>query len=133
MSESLHMPPIKAPRRFWLGMFGACAAPIFWLGQLILGYWVSALACFGSDHPTTVASGQGLRSLLVAFDAVAVLAALAGGVISLMLLRANRGGGTTTDGRVHFLALWGLLSSACFFAAILFTVIASIGVPLCLR
>jgi hypothetical protein len=133
MSDALHMPPVKAPRRFRLGMFGACAAPIFWLGQLMLGYFVSAQACFGSDHPTTIASGQGLRSLLIAFDAIAILAALAGGIVSVMLLRANRIGGTTVDGRVHFLAVWGILSSACFFAAILFTTIASLGVPLCLR
>ena len=134
MSEITHMPPIKAPRRFRLSMFGACAAPIFWLGQLMLGYWVSALACYGSDHPTTIASGHGLRALLAAFDAVAILAALAGGVASFLLLRSVRGSEETpVEGRVRFLAVWGLLSSACFFVAIVFTAVASLGVPLCVR
>jgi hypothetical protein len=134
MSEITHMPSIKAPRRFRLGMFGASAAPIFWLGQLMLGYWISALTCYGSDHPTTIASGSGLRALLVSFDAVAILAALAGGLVSYRLLSASREREeNTVEGRIRFLATWGSLSSACFLVAIVFTAIASVGVPLCVR
>jgi hypothetical protein len=132
MSDIAHMPPVKAPRRFWLGMFGACTAPIFWIGQLTLGYWVSTLACYGSDHPTTIVSGSGLRALLIAFDIVAILAALAGGIVSFLLFRVARSD-RPAGNRVRFLALWGLLSSACFLAAITFNTIASLGVPLCVR
>src|ERR1700749_3235179 len=71
MSDIMHMPPIRAPRRFWMGMFGACIAPIFWLGQLVLGYWVTAAACYGSDHPTIVNETGALRAMLTAFDVVA--------------------------------------------------------------
>ncbi|HTQ15087.1 MAG TPA: hypothetical protein VMH86_14530 [Rhizomicrobium sp.] len=121
-------------------LFGTSAAPLFWLGQMMLGYTVSALACYGSDHPTTIAAPGMLRATLIAFDVVAFAAAFAGAAISYANWR--RGGDPAAadtpervagDSRVHFLALWGLLSSLWFFAAILFNAIASITVPLCVR
>jgi hypothetical protein len=134
MSEVLHMPPIRAPRRFWMGMFGACAAPIFWLGQLILGYWVTAIACYGSDHPTALNETGALRSMLVTFDVVAILACAAGALLSYTVLRSVARDGSSDaqiTGRIRFLGIWGLLSSLWFFAAIVFGTIASLGVPLC--
>ncbi|HWA91411.1 MAG TPA: hypothetical protein VG889_15350 [Rhizomicrobium sp.] len=130
MSDALHMPPIKAPKRFWLSMFGASAAPIFWIGQVILGYWVSAEACYGSDHPGAAMPAESLRALLTAFDAVAILAALAGGAVSILVFRAT-GSENEVEGRTRFLAIWGLLSSLWFLGAIVFNVIATLGVPLC--
>ena len=139
MSDVLHMPPVKAPRRFWLGLFGASAAPLFWLGQLMLGYWVTAEACYGSDHPGAAMSPAALRSLLIVFDAVAILAALVGGLVSTIVFRSARrdedapgiGIEVRVESRIRFLAVWGLLSSLWFLAAILFNTIASLGVPLC--
>jgi uncharacterized membrane protein YjgN (DUF898 family) len=134
MSDILHIPPIRAPRRFWMGMFGACAAPIFWLGQLILSYWVTAIVCYGSDHPTALNATGALRSMLVAFDVVAILACAAGALLSYMVLRSatrNASADTQIAGRIRFLGIWGLLSSLWFFAAILFGTIVSLGVPLC--
>ena len=139
MSDILHMPPVRAPRRFWMGMFGACAAPIFWIGQLVLGYWVTALACYGSDHPTPFAATGTLRSTLAVFDVIALLACVVGAILSYTVFRSsNRGDdakglsvATTVEGRVRFLGIWGLLSSLWFFGAILFNTIASLGVPLC--
>jgi len=131
MSDALHMPPIQAPRRFWLSMLGACAAPIFWIGQLVLGYWVSAEACYGSDHPGAAMAAGSLRSLLVAFDAVAILAALAGGAASYAVFHTARADASTVESRTRFLAIWGLLSSLWFLAAIVFNTIVSLGVPSC--
>jgi hypothetical protein len=133
MSDALHMPPIRAPRRFWMGMFGACAAPIFWLGQLILGYWTTAVACYGSDHPTPQNATGSLRSILVTFDGIAILACVAGALLSYVVLRSTRGEDVEAQivGRIRFLGIWGLLSSLWFFGAILFNTIASLGVPLC--
>jgi hypothetical protein len=108
-------------------MFGACAAPIFWLGQLMLGYGVSALVCYGSDHPTPIASDAALRVTLYIFDAVAIFAALAGGAVAFVCWRA-----TPEHSRAHFMALWGIWSSVCFLLAILFETIASVTVPLCM-
>jgi uncharacterized membrane protein YjgN (DUF898 family) len=131
MSDALHMPPIKAPRRFWVGMFGACVAPIFWIGQVGLSYLVSAEACYGSDHPGAAMSAASLRALLIAFDAVAILAALAGGICAYAVFRASSGDASQVEGRVRFLAIWGLLSSLWFLAAVLFNTIVSLGVPPC--
>jgi hypothetical protein len=135
MSEITHMPPVRAPRRFWIGLFGASAAPIFWLGQLILSYSVTALACYGSDHPTTLNATGALRSLLLTFDAIAILACVTGALLSHSVVRSTRDSATDAQvtGRVRFLGIWGLLSSLWFFAAILFNTIASLGMPLCAR
>jgi len=134
MSDVLHMPPIRAPRRFWMGMFGACAAPIFWLGQLMLGYWVTSVACYGSDHPTVSHQTSALRGMLMAFDVIAIIACAAGAILSYLVLRSTNESaqtGNQVSGRVRFLGIWGLLSSLWFFGAILFNSIASLGVPLC--
>ncbi len=134
MSDILHMPPIRAPRRFWMGLFGACAAPIFWLGQLILSYGVTAIACYGSDHPTTLKETSALRGMLMTFDVVAVFACAVGAILSYRCFGSTAQGEEVhrqVEGRVRFLGIWGLLSSLWFFAAILFSTIASLGMPLC--
>jgi len=139
MSEIVHLPPLRAPRRFLLGMFGACAPPIFWTGQLLLGYGVSSIACYGSDHPTPIDWTGGLRGILAGFDAVAILVAVAGGAVSIRLMRNAgiehdaHGIGTQVqvESRVRFLAVWGALSSLWFLAAIVFNTVTSLTVPLC--
>jgi len=139
MSDILHMPPVRAPRRFWISIFGASVPPIFWIGQLTLGYGVTALACYGSDHPTPTSATGDLYSALIVFDVIALLACIVGAVLSYSVFRSasreytEKGLDVTTtvEGRVHFLGIWGLLSSLWFFGAILFNTIASLGVPLC--
>ncbi|HEY2070670.1 MAG TPA: hypothetical protein VGG48_14025 [Rhizomicrobium sp.] len=113
-------------RAFWMLMAGMCLAPLFWLGQLILGYWISALACYGNDHPTAVASADALRGAFGAFDAIAIAAGLIGFAISWSSFRATQEGE-----RARFMAVWGLLSSVCFLIGIVFETIASLTVPLC--
>lgn len=145
MSDASTMATHPAPHRdrahfLWL-LFGCSAAPIFWLGQLILGYWVSAQICYGGVQPVDIASPATLRTELIVFDIVALVAALAGGVISWSSWRATqnekKGGAThaihTGEGRTRFLALWGLMSSLWFFGAIVFNTIGSIVVPLCVH
>ena len=141
MSDVAHPAPHRGRVNLAMLLFGACAAPIFWLGQMMLGYWVSAVTCYGGDHPTTVTSGSALRSALVVFDTVAILAALAGGIVSYVcwhLVRNEKEGGHNTvssvgSGRARFMALWGILSSLWFLGAIIFSTIASLTVPLCIR
>jgi hypothetical protein len=112
-------------------LLGASAAPIFWLGQLMLNYGVTAYACYPGDHPQSLAATGPLFTALMAFDAIALIAGLAGGLVSW---RAWRGmtEGHRHEGRNRFLAIWGVMSSLWFFAAILFNVIASVTVPPCL-
>ncbi|HEY6579262.1 MAG TPA: hypothetical protein VIY09_08055 [Rhizomicrobium sp.] len=141
MSEASPVPGLGRPRASFIAlMFANTAAPIFWLGQLMLGYIVSSLACYGSDHPTTIASGSALRSTLYAFDAVAIAAAIAGGIVSLVCWRAVRDPGTdsrfaakVTEGRMRFMAMWGMMSSLWFLGAIVFNTIATATVRLCVR
>lgn len=136
-----HPAPHRGRVSFTALVFGASAAPLFWLGQMMLGYGASAIACYGSDHPTTIASASALRTALVLFDAVAIVAALAAGTVSFLAWREVRheteGDKTDAleigDGRARFMALWGIMSSLCFFLAIMFTTIASVTVPLCVR
>lgn len=134
MSDIAHLAPRRRPVRFWTLMFGTCAAPIFWLGQLMLGYWVTAVACYGGDHPTTIESDSALRSVLIAFDAVAIIAAVLGLLVSYVCWRnASEVSYNTTMGRARFMAIWGIWSSLCFLLAILLSTISSIAVPLCTR
>lgn len=121
-------------------IFGAAAAPIFWLGQLILSYVVSTLTCYGGDHPTTISSETALRSALYVFDAVAIAAAIAGGVVALLCWRAVRDAESDTRttvqtriSRMRFMAMWGMMSSLWFLGAIIFNTIGSATVRLCVQ
>lgn len=117
-------------------LLACAAAPIFWAGQVMASYAVSAYVCYPGETPRSGAPGF-LLNLLIAFDAVALAAALLGGVISLSAwrkVRQQHPSATQSDlsaGRTRLLALWGLMSSLWFFLAILFNVIASLWVPLC--
>jgi hypothetical protein len=122
--------------RFRLLLAGACAAPIFWLGQLTLSYGVTAYACYPGDHPIALTEGGPLFAALVLFDIVALLACALGGAISWWAWRCTQGAHFShriNDARTRFLALWGLMSSLWFFFAILFNAIVSVMVPLCAR
>jgi len=122
-------------------IFSAGVAPIFWLGQLMLAYAISAQVCFNGDHPTTITSSALLHAVLLGFDVIAIAGAIAGGIVSYVSwrrVRHERAGGhrhmiEAGEGRTRFMAMWGMLSSGCFLFAIAFEAIASFMVPLCGR
>jgi hypothetical protein len=119
---------------FLILLLGASAAPIFWTGQLFLGYILSAHFCYPGDHPVMLSSLGPLFTAMMVFDAVALLAAIAGGFVSWSAwrhLRQLSHPSPHEQGRDRFLAIWGLFSSLWFFFAILFNTIASITVPPC--
>ena len=140
-TATTHPAPHRDKVNFWALMFGCCAAPIFWLGQLTLGYWISAQVCYGSDHPTVTDAPGALYSALIVFDAVAIVFAILGGIVSWMSWNATqdekKGGAHealhTGEGRARFMALWGIMSSLWFLGAIVFGTIGSTVVPLCAR
>jgi hypothetical protein len=140
MSDAIHPAPHRDRAGFLLLLFGASAAPIFWLGQEVLGYWFVAQSCYPGDHPQQVVSGPAVLMAVVVFDIVAVVAAALGGVVSFWCWQQVKGekeGGFTQaigigDGRTRFLAIWGIMSSLWFFFAIAFNAIASLTVPPCL-
>jgi hypothetical protein len=126
-------PEAQRPGFVWL-VFGCSVPPLFWAGQLILGYAVSAFACYPGDMPR-MGPPVFLSSLLMVFDAVALAAALLGGVMSFSAWRQQVNAGIRTpngsDGRIRLLALWGLMSSLGFLVAILFGSMASVMAPIC--
>jgi hypothetical protein len=112
-------------------MFGCCAAPLLWVGQLLADYWISSQTCSHAVHLNPV-STDALRSVLLSVGIVAILGAVAGLWASLMLWRAtapNPSG--VVPGREHFMAIWGIFSSLCFIGAIVFDLISSLTAPLC--
>lgn len=120
-------PETRSPRFLWL-LFGCSASPLFWLGQMILAYGVTAHVCYPGDHPLGPLVGDGLVGPLVAFDLIALAGCAAGALVSWRIWTRHRAGA----GRTHFLALWGVMSSLWFFAAILFNVFVSVSVTPCL-
>jgi hypothetical protein len=117
-------PETREPRFLWL-LFGCSAAPLFWLGQVMLGYGVTAYVCYPGDHPVMPATTRPLFAALLVFDVIALAACASGAWVSWRTWQRG------PVGRNRFLALWGLMSSLWFFAAILFNVIASLMVPPC--
>ena len=128
--------PEARSANFVMLLLACAAAPIFWAGQVMASYAVSAYVCYPGDAPRSSAPSF-LLNLLIAFDVVALAAALLGGAISLFAWREARRQQPSAQpldlsaGRTRLLALWGLMSSLWFFFAILFNVIASLWVPLC--
>jgi hypothetical protein len=120
-------PEMRSPRFLWL-LLGCSAAPLFWLGQMMLGYGVSAYVCYPGDHPLGPTAGSGLTSALMMFNLIALAGCAAGASVSWRIWAQLRAG----DGRNRFLALWGVMSSLWFFAAVLFNAIVSIMVTPCL-
>jgi hypothetical protein len=118
-------PAMREPRFLGL-LFGCSAAPLFWLAQVILGYAVTAYLCYPGDHPVSLSATMPLFAALIALDIIALLACAAGALVSWRGWRRVR-----PAGRNRFLALWGLMSSLWFFVAVMFNVIASLIVPLC--
>ena len=117
-------PQIREPRFLWL-LFGASAAPLAWLGQVMLAYGVTARLCYPADHPVSLASSGTLFTGLMLFNILALALCGAGAAVSWRLRWRVR------SGRNRFLAQWGLMSNLWFFVAILFNVIASLVVPSC--
>ena len=138
-SPAMHY-EVRHPVSFAALLFGAAGAPVFWTGQLMLNYIVTADGCYPGDHPQAIASAASLRAAMYAFDTVAILVTAAAAITAWLCFRQTRSSSETggdrhfaaSQGRAHFLASWGLLSSLWFFGAILFNTIASIVVPPCL-
>jgi len=130
-------PSHPAPVGLWALWFGVIAAPLFWFGQLLWNYGATALACYPAEAPRQYPIYAWSRATTLAFDALAILAALAGCYVawsSLAKARAKAGNGHPLNvfgERARFMAQWGLIFSAGFFLAIVFETIANVTVPLC--
>jgi hypothetical protein len=141
MSETLD-PVGPAPEtrslNFLALLYGASAAPIFWLGQTMLGFCATAYACYPGDHPVRISFATTMGAAILGFDALAILAAASGGAVAwwcwrhIAQERKEAVNIKIGEGRVRFLALWGIFSSLCFLCGTIFNTIASLTVPPCL-
>ena len=124
-------------------IFGFAAAPIAWIGQLLLNYGLSSYVCYPGPVPrTSILPGwRWITTALLALDVVSVLVALAAGLVSYRTFAMTRGemqGGhrhllEVGEGRSRFLAVCGMLTAGTFLLVIVFNTLSLILVPLCGR
>jgi hypothetical protein len=131
MTDANRPEPHRRLVQDWMLILAAATAPIFWLGQMMLGYGVSSVACYPGDHPQAIVDGATLRGTLIVFDIVAVLVALGACVFSYLSWQRTKLSDGVGAGPARFLAQWASLSSLIFLCAIVFTVITSLGTPIC--
>jgi hypothetical protein len=139
-------PPHPSPHRERVGLFaqffGLTAAPTAWVAQLLLNYGLASYSCFPRIAPrTTVLPGWGfVWWLLLGFNLLAVVIALAASVVSYLTWRAARhehpGGFSHAvaagEGRTRFFGLVGVMTGLGFLAAIIFDLVALFVVPQCI-
>ena len=139
MSEVLAPVPHRRAANLWWLWFGIAGAPATWFAQLVLGYGLWAYRCYPGDTPIVWRSSNGAFATVAAFDVLAIAVAAAGFIVSWRIWRTVRDAKANqarpsvhvAEARNRFLSSWGMLSSGCFLAAILFAAIASVTVPPC--
>ena len=123
----------------WL-LFGVFGGPAAWIGQLVLNYALAAYPCY-PDHValrSLPSNWQADRAWLFAINILALLVALAAGLVSARGLRLAGEGSQAADrelgigeGPMRFIAGCGVLTGFGFLAAIAFNTVALIGAPQC--
>jgi len=119
-------------------LVGVIAGPAAWGLQLLVKYALTGHYCFPGDIPNArMPPGENwVWPLMLAVDVGALLVAAGAGVMSFrhwLVARDETPGHPIAlgEGRVRFLAVWGILTGAGFFFAIVLDLIALFVVPLC--
>jgi hypothetical protein len=115
------------------------AAPLAWLIQTSANYGLSSHACYPGAEPlhAMTAAWQWPAVLLITLGAMLLAAAAA--LIAFTAWRRTRQEAAgdvpevleAGEGRTRFLSLWGTMTGAGFTIALLFSLIALLGVPPC--
>jgi uncharacterized membrane protein YeiB len=127
----------RNPRRLLRLWFGVIAAPLAWFAQVLLNYGITALACFPAEAPQNAPLYRWSHAATIAFDAFAILVALAATAISYRNWQMQdrywpKGHALEVRGeRSYFLSVWGMLFGGGFLIAIGFETIADVTIPLC--
>lgn len=126
--------PLQRRRAIWLG-FAVAAPPLAWSVQLLMLTAFSNYTCFPADTPIATPVQPWVHPFAVVVDILALLVAVASAVVAWRYLRLRAEPqdalGRLRLGRLHFVALGGVLSGCGFFLAILFETIATLMVPPC--
>lgn len=119
-------------------LLGIIAGPAAWSFQLLVKYGLTGHYCFPGDIPhAQMPAGLGwVWPLMVGIDCLALLTAAGAVLMSFhhwSIARDEAAGHPIAlgEGRVRFLAVWGMLTGAGFFVAIVLDMIALFVVPLC--
>jgi hypothetical protein len=129
-------PPTTQQRRraVWLGL-AIAAPPAAWTAQLLLLTAISNYTCFPSDIPLRIPAHPWVHAIALTVDCLAVIIALLSAAVAWQYLRDHTAPtdafGRLRQGRLHFVAMGGVLSGTGFLAAILFETIATLMVPPC--
>jgi hypothetical protein len=118
---------MRLPRSTLLLWFGLLGAPAAWTVQFLVGFWLSEVGCSaGGDRGLAVDAWTTVAT--VAAAVLAVLAELAA-IRTFRETRGARGKGGSEEpppkGRVHFLAIAGIVIAPLFFFII---VMSGVGV-----
>lgn len=119
--------PQPTPPGVWLGL---TLAPIAWAAQGLSGWWVASQACAGHAPAAYV------RTVLLSSSAVALVVGLAGFWLALghwrRWRRTEESQAQLTDReRLAFMAIAGVLVSACLTSGIVLTGIAESTLSVC--
>lgn len=118
MRNALRLSP--APAASPLLWFGVLGAPLAWLVQLFLGYWLAQAQC----SPTGAEWGIRLDVWGIGVGVFCIAVAAAAGLTALALFRRTRDAmeeGPPPGGRTHFLAVVGLTVTPLFLILIAMT------------
>ncbi len=142
MSETTMHP---SPHRHRIGlmplMLGLVAPPAAWTLQFIVNYGLSSYSCFpdGSPRATVMSNWKWVWAVVLIINLVALAIAIATTFLSYRnwhVVRDEHPGQAddlveTGEGRSRFIGLAGAISGIGFVLAILFDLIAILGVPQC--
>jgi len=126
----------------WL-LFGAIGTgPTLWLAQLLIGFAFSSYLCFPDlprQQPLSVPGWMDI--VLIASNIIAIVLTAASAFAGWRMLdrtseeHEHQPGGMVDagEGRTRFLAVWALVTSGLFLAAIVFNTLNLVLVPSCLN
>lgn len=134
-STAAHPAPHRHKVAAGLLWFGLCGAPLAWIGLEMFSYVLSMGVCTSQADAHTGATW----TAMLAASIVAGLIALAAIVVAVNNWRKTRHESQGSahnllevgEGRTRFLAMCGLLTSAGFIVAFIFSATTLLVVPLC--
>jgi len=142
MMTDTGQPQHPAPHRHrasWTLGFALVAAPLAWLVQTSANYGLSSHACYPADEPMHSLQAQWPWSVDLIITISAMLLACAAALIAFATWQRTRREATgdarklieAGEGRTRFLSMWGTMTGAGFTLALVFGLIALLGVPPC--
>jgi hypothetical protein len=137
--EQPHPSPAEARRTLVSLLFALFGAPAAWSLQEIVGYALTAEACFPNDKPLPFpdAAVSWDKPAALALNILALVVCAAATWTAWSLFKASKdpaaesGLGPTRAQRICFMSLAGLMTGFGFLAATLFNLVDVAGVPQC--